>query len=46
MMHVENRRFYQVHVIWSLKHENENFRGGLYLSEYIGSLMVACIQVK
>ena len=29
-MHVENRRFHQVPVVWSIKHENENFRGGIY----------------
>ena len=38
-MHVENRRFHHVPVVWSLKHENENF-GGQYLSEYINTLLV------
>ena len=45
-MHLENRRFHQVPVVWSIKHENENFRGGPYLSEYISTLFVACVQVK
>ena len=34
MLLVENRRFHQVPVVSSIKHENENYRGGLHVSEW------------
>ena len=46
MIHEENRRYHQVPVVWSFKRENENFRGGPHLSEYISTFLVACVQVK
>ena len=42
MIHEKNRRYHQVPVVWSFKHENENFRecpylsGGMRTSKVIG----------
>ena len=30
----------------AIKHENENYRGGLYVSEYLSTLLVVCVRVK